>query len=89
MAGFRIEGNTSGSVAEVDSTNNLRTNLPYGTPAGVDVGGGVDVAGFATMLSESDQGTIIGTRRTFAPEVTADYRLRTGSDTTIFNEYFP
>lgn len=28
MAGFRIEGNTSGTVAEVDITNNLKVNLP-------------------------------------------------------------
>lgn len=28
MAGFRIEGNTSGNVAEVDSSNNLAVNLP-------------------------------------------------------------
>lgn len=28
MAGIRVEGNTSGNVAEVDSNNNLRTNLP-------------------------------------------------------------
>ena len=28
MAGFRIEGNTSGNVAEVDSNNNIRVILP-------------------------------------------------------------
>lgn len=28
MAGFRIEGNTSGNVAEVDANNNLKTTLP-------------------------------------------------------------
>lgn len=28
MAGIRIEGNTSGNVAEVDSNNNLRVTLP-------------------------------------------------------------
>ena len=28
MAGFRIEGNVSGNVAEVDANNNLKTNLP-------------------------------------------------------------
>jgi hypothetical protein len=76
-------------MANVDATFNLQTNLPYGTPAGVDVGGGTDVAGFSTMLSESDQGTVTGVRRTFAPEVTADYRTRVGLDTTMWNEYFP
>jgi hypothetical protein len=76
-------------MANVDATFNSQVNLPYGTPAGVDVGGGTDVAGFSTMLSESDQGTVTGVRRTFAPEVTSDYRLRTGQDTTMFNEYFP
>jgi hypothetical protein len=76
-------------MANVDATFNSQVNLPYGTPAGVDVGGGVDVAGFSAMLSESDQGTVTGVRRVFAPEVTSDYRLRTGQDTTMFNEYFP
>ena len=28
MAGFRIEGNTSGNIAEVDSNNNIRVILP-------------------------------------------------------------
>jgi hypothetical protein len=82
-------GNSAAGIANVDATFNLQTNLPYGTPAGVDVGGGVDVAGFSAMLSESDQGTVTGLRRTFAPEVTSDFRLRTGMDTTMWNEYFP
>jgi len=28
MAGFRIEGNTSGNVAEVDASNNILVNTP-------------------------------------------------------------
>jgi hypothetical protein len=32
-------GNDAAGIANVDATFNLQTNLPYGTPAGVDVGG--------------------------------------------------
>lgn len=73
----------------VDAEHNWQINLPYGTAAGVDVWGGAIAAWFATMSSESDQWLITGTRRIFSPEVTADYRLRTGGDVTMFNEYFP
>jgi hypothetical protein len=79
MAGFRIEGNVSGNVAEVDSNNQLKTNLPV-----VDTN-----AGFAAMLSEVDDGTVTGSRYVKAPELTEDYRLRVGVDTILFNEQFP
>lgn len=82
-------GNNTAGIANVDTTFNLQTNQPYTTPAGTEVGGGTDVAGFSAALSESDSGSITGTRRVFAMETTADYRLRVGTDTTMFNEYFP
>lgn len=37
-------GNNEVGVANVDATFNLQTNLPYTTPAGIEVGGGTDVA---------------------------------------------
>jgi hypothetical protein len=92
MAGAKINLNTSPTVVgelNGDTAGNALMNLPRTTPAGVDIGGGEVEAGFATMLSESDAGSITGTRRVFAPEVTGNYRLRVGSDTTMFNEYFP
>lgn len=88
MPAIETGSNTIGAM-NVDATFNAQTNLPYWTPAGVNVGGGVGVAWFSAMLSESDQGTVTGIRRTFAPEVTSDFRIRTGQDTTMFNEYFP
>lgn len=79
MAGFRIEGNTSGNVAEVDSANHIKVNLDQ-TEA---------TAGFASMLSEIDDGTATGSRYTKALELTEDYRLRVGMDTVLFNDQFP
>lgn len=84
-----IEGGVSGNVAEIDSSKNITVNLPFTGTAGEQNGGGTEKAGFSAQLSESDSGSITGTRRVFAQEVTADYRLRTGQDTTMWNEYFP
>lgn len=81
--------NSTVGNADVDSTFNLQTNSPYTTPTGVDVGGGTWVAWFSTALSESDAGSVTGTRRVFAMETTWDYRLRVGLDTPMWNEYFP
>jgi hypothetical protein len=92
MAGAKIKLNTSPIVVgelNGDAVGNVLMNLPRTTPAGVDIGGGEGEAGFAAMLSESDAGSITGVRRTFAPEVTGNYRLRVGVDTTMWNEYFP
>ena len=46
-------------------------------------------AGFATMNSEVDSGSVTGTRLTRAPKVSRDYRIRTGLDTPLFFDYFP
>lgn len=92
MAGAKIKLNTSPVIIgemNGDSVGNVLMNLPRTTPAGVDIGGGKAEAGFATMLSESDAGSVTGTRRVFAPEVTGNYRMRVGMDTTMWNEYFP
>lgn len=75
MAGFRIEGNTSGNVVEVDAANNLKTALSN-TPAYM---GGV------RNFSENDPGLATGTPYLLSPEVDDDFRLRTGSD-LIFDE---
>jgi hypothetical protein len=54
MAGFRIEGNTSGNVAEVDVTNNLKVNLPTA----------IAQAGYAGLVGINDDGTVVaGGRR--------------------------
>lgn len=71
MAGFRIEGNTSGNVAEVDANNNIKVNLP--TTA--------SQAGYSTFLCEVDPGTITGSRLLRRPFVSIDDRLSVGVDT--------
>jgi hypothetical protein len=79
MAGFRIEGNTSGNVAEVDSANHVKVNLNTNEAT----------AGFAAITSEVDAGTATGSRLLKSCEVTEDYRLRVGMDTLLFNDQFP
>jgi hypothetical protein len=73
MSGFRIEGNTSGNVAEVDASNNLKANLPAVQAQ----------AGFATMQVELDSGAIRGSRYLKAPFVSEDRRLAVGLDTEL------
>lgn len=86
MAGIRVEGNTSGNVAEVDSANNLKTTQPQvTTTAGVNAPNNV---GAVRLFSENDPGTISGTSYLKSPETSTDYRLRTGLDTLMFDDSF-
>lgn len=74
MAGFRIEGNTSGNVAEVNASNELKVALSN-TPANI---GGV------RMFSENDEASVF----LRSPETSKDYRLRVGVDTILLNSTF-
>jgi hypothetical protein len=81
MAGFRVEGATSGNVAEVDASNNFRVRLPNASvPA---------LVGAALNFSENDAGTITGTPYIVSPETDDDYRIRAATelclDTEVFN----
>lgn len=79
MSGFRISGNTSGNVAEVDSDNNLHVTLPQDDSK----------AGHALLLSENDPGTLTGgvsLRR--GPSTSVDKRLAVGLDTPLFDQTF-
>jgi len=78
MAGLRIEGNISGNIAEVDANNNLNVVTPIIETQ----------AGFVTLSSEVDAGSITGVRVVKALEATEDYRLRVGVDTLLFSETF-
>lgn len=78
MAGFRIEGNTSGNVAEVDVNNNLNVVLSN-TPASI---GGI------RNFSENDPGLATGTPYLLSPETDDDYRLRTANDVFFDEEDF-
>lgn len=77
---IKILGWLTNNGAEVDSNNNLKVNLPT-TQA---------QAGFATLASEYDSGTVVaGTTRTVRPIAsTPEQRLKVGMDTLIFNEFF-
>ena len=82
-------GSSTAGKSNVDDNFNAQVNLPYTTPAGVAQGGGQTKAGFSAMLSERDAGSVTGTRDMVAPEVTTNFRLRTATDQTTFNESFP
>ena len=71
MAGIRVEGNTSGNVAEVDANNNLKANLPTTLAQ----------AGFATVAFEKDAGAITGTRHLLIPDISHYKRLGIALDT--------
>jgi hypothetical protein len=86
MAGFRIEGNTSGNVAEVDAQNNLSVNTPGFTSSGVIRGGGS--ANGLCDFSEIDNGAVVGTRDTLSGEVDDDYRLRGAGDNLLMQHVF-
>lgn len=79
MAGLRIEGNISGNVAEVTTNNELKVALQSD----------IETAGYATILSEIDDGYITGTPLRLQLEASEDYRLRVGVDTFLFDESFP
>jgi hypothetical protein len=78
MGGFRIEGNTSGNLAEVTSGNEVRVALSQ-TPANT---GGV------RLFSENDDGSDTGSAFLQSPETSKDFRLRVGLDTILLNETF-
>lgn len=79
MAGIRVEGNTSGNVAEVNSDNEIRIALQ---PDSLK-------AGYTTIVTENDDGTITGNKYRLSPETSYDYKLRVGVDNFIFDETFP
>jgi len=78
MSGIRVEGNTSGNVAEVTSNNQLQVNLPTT----------LSQAGFAAVVNQIDAGTITGTPLTRSALVTRDLRESAGIDTGIFDYFF-
>jgi hypothetical protein len=80
MAGFRIEGATSGNVAEVDASNNLRVRLPGSSSP--------TLVGAALNFSENDPGTKTGTPNISSPETDGDYRLRISPELPLDIEIF-
>lgn len=82
MAGIRIEGSTSGNVAEVTTSNQLK--VIQETNAASNPGN----VGCVRMLGEIDAGTLTGTATLRSPKVTQAGRLRISPETVLFNETF-
>lgn len=82
MAGIRIEGSTSGNVAEVTTSNQIK--VIQETNAASNPGN----VGCVRMLGEIDAGTLTGTATLRSPKVTQAGRLRISPETLLFNETF-
>lgn len=79
MSGIRIEGNTSGNVAEVTTSNELKVALS-------DV---KNQAGYVLLATENDDGSLSGgTPLRRAPTTSVDNRLSVGLDTPLFDSAF-
>lgn len=82
MAGIRIEGNTSGVVAEVGTGGYLKTQgetNPTVNPNNV---------GAANIYAENDAGLITGVKDLKTPEIDVEYRNRVALDTVLDEEVF-
>lgn len=73
-----IEGALSGNLAEVDSNNNQKVNLPTTMAQ----------AGYAVLTGESHDGATGEARLVRAARVSADGRLRTGVDQLYWQDTF-
>lgn len=82
MSGFRIEGNTSGNVAEVNAGNQLKVSLETNAASNPAYVGGV------RNFSENDAGSVLGAAVLKSPETSGDFRLRVGVDTILFTDTF-
>jgi hypothetical protein len=82
MAGFRIEGNTSGNVAEVAGTNQLKIISE------TNVASNPNNVGAGRIFTELDSGYITTTPILISPEVDVDYRARASLDTMLDEEVF-
>jgi hypothetical protein len=82
MAGIRIEGNTSGAVAEVTGSNQLKVITE------TNVGANPNNVGALRFFSENDPGDQTGTPSLYSPETDEDYRLRTAIDNMLDSETF-
>ena len=72
---FKFLGNTSGNVAEVNSSNEVKVVTDKDRAS----------IGFH---SENDAGTILGYKVMKSPETSQDFRLRVGTDTMLFSDTF-
>lgn len=82
MAGFRIEGNTSGNTVEVNASNQLKI-VPE-----VDASTNPGNVGAFRMFGENDAGFITGVPKLASPEIDVDYRERVSIDSIMDEEVF-
>ncbi len=82
MSGFRIEGNTSGNIAEVAGTNQLKVIQETDTINNLGNVGGTRI------FQENDGGYILGTPVLTSIETDNDYRGRVSLDTLLDEEVF-
>ncbi len=73
-----IKGATSGNLAEVDSNNNLKVNLPTYLSG----------SGYSSAVSEVDDGSVLGEKTLRPLDSSQDYRLRTGYDKILWQDTF-
>ena len=73
-----IKGGTSNILADVDSNNNLKVNMPTTLSA----------TGYVTMVAEPDAGTATGSKLRRVLDASQDYRLRTSIDKVIWQDTF-
>lgn len=78
MAGIRLEGNTSGRVAEVDENSSLLVNAPLDESK----------SGILAIAAESHNGDTGAARLVRSAEISPDYRLRVGLDSPLWNDVF-
>lgn len=77
MAGFRIEGNSSGNVAEVAGTNQLKV-IPE-----TNVASNPNNVGAVRVFGELDSGYLTAAPLLLSPEIDVDYRTRVSTDTML------
>ena len=82
MSGIRIEGNTTGNVAEVNASNQIKI-VPE-TNASLNPGN----VGGVRSFGENDTGTFTGTPQILSPETDLDFRQRSAADTMLDQELF-
>ena len=82
MAGFRIEGDVSGNVAEVNASKQLKV-VPE-----TDIENNPGNVGGFRSFSENDTGRITGEPYLVSPEVDEDYRIRVSQDLILDEEVF-
>ena len=73
-----IKGGTSNILADVDSNNNLKVNLP------IILSG----AGYASIVGENDDGAVTGVKVVRPVDVSQDYRLRASLDKISWQDTF-